>query len=81
MLQIGLFMLLLTLLNWLAILLEVVKHTPNWLDEKVTVDEIIENFMRNLDLNRIELLKTYKHMNEILSTGAFLFITYALIIN
>jgi hypothetical protein len=77
-LQIGIFMLLIVILNWVAMIYEVFKHVPR--DNDISKDNIFENFIKNMDLKTMELLRQYVYMNKFLSVGAFLFITYALII-
>jgi len=49
-LQIGAALLMIWLLNLGYMVYEIFRHTPNWRDDDVDSDEIVQNFMMNTPL-------------------------------
>lgn len=79
-LHIGLAMALIVVLNWITMIYEVIKHTPNIKDDDVTANDIIHNFMKNTDLRTIQRLEVLVQINKFLGPGAFVLIAYALLV-
>jgi hypothetical protein len=78
--QLGLGLWLLALMNNGYIIREIYKHTPNWRDENVTSDELLQNFMTNTPLDRLEMISKLGKTNPALFIGGALCITFAFII-
>jgi hypothetical protein len=78
--QLGLGMLLLALMNNGYIVREVYKHTPNWRDEDVTSDDLVKNFMTNTPPDRLQLIGMISKANPTLLIGGALCIVLAMVI-
>jgi hypothetical protein len=78
--QFGAAMILLWLANWLWILYEVYKYTPNWHDKDVDSDEIAQNFMTNAPPEKIEKMSKIADMNPIIGMSGVALLLLATII-
>jgi len=64
--QFGAAFLMIWLLNWMWMFYQIIRHTPNWRDEGVDADEIVQNFMTNAPLELIEKIQTIGQANPFL---------------
>jgi hypothetical protein len=78
--QLGLGLWLLALMNNGYIIREIYRHTPNWRDEGVTSDDLIQNFMTNTPPDRLEIIGNLGKLNPTLFIGGALCVALALII-
>lgn len=78
--QTGLALLLIWLMNWIWMIREVLRHTPNWRDKDVESDEIVQNFMNNTPLERMLFIQKIGEMNPIIGVSAIAIILTAFII-
>lgn len=65
-------------LAWL--IREVLKHTPNWRDEDVDSDEIVQNFMTNTPMERLEFIQKIGQINPMIGLSGVMFLLFALIL-
>lgn len=65
-LPIGIALCIIWFMNLVWIVREFVRHTPNWKDEDVTSDEIVQNFMANTPLEKIEFIMKIAEFNPVL---------------
>lgn len=59
---------------------EFIQHTPNWKDEDVTSEEIIQNFMANTPLERLEFIRKVAEFNPLIGMTGLALIALAFII-
>jgi hypothetical protein len=78
--QLGLGLWLLALMNNGYIIREIYRHTPNCSDKDVTSDDIIKNFMTNTPLDRLEMIGKMGKANPTLFIGGALCIVLAMVI-
>lgn len=78
-LEIGIFLLVLWLANWIFMLTEFLRHTPNWRDEDVDPDELVKNFLMNTPLEKIQMIQATAQTNPLLGISGCILILFALI--
>lgn len=79
-LQIGTAFLMIWILNWLWMLWEILRHTPNWRDEDVNADEIAQNFMTNTPLEKLQMIQKVSEVNPMFGMTGVTFLLLAMII-
>lgn len=77
-LQFGLAFLVIWFLNWSWILYQILKFTPNWKDEEIDHNQIIQNFMTSAPLELIQQLQFISQNNPIIFLLGFALITLGL---
>lgn len=65
-LQTGVAFLTIWILNWMWMFWEIIRHTPNWKEEDVTSDEIVQTFMTNTPLEKLEMIQKVAQVNPLL---------------
>jgi hypothetical protein len=78
--QLGLGLWLLALMNNGYILREIYRHTPNWRDKDVTPDDMVKNFMTNTPPDRLEIIGKMGQANPALLIGGTLCVVLAMVI-
>lgn len=78
--QMGLAFMVIWAGNFVWMIYQVVKHTPNWRDEDVTSDDILNNFMMNATLEQIEMLRKVAQINPMMGMGGVTLLLMSLII-
>lgn len=78
--QLGVGMLAIWVINILMIMIEIIKSTPNWTDDDIDADEIVQNFLTNTSLERIEFVQKLAEMLPIFGYGGIVFLLAALIL-
>lgn len=79
-LQIGAALLMIWILNIFWMVWEIVRHTPNWKDDDVNTDEIVQNFMMNTPLEKIEQLRKVSEYNPFFGMGGISFLLLAMVL-
>jgi len=79
-LQLGIGMICIWLMNHGYILREVLRSTPNWLDTDINAEQIVQNFIANTPLEQIKLIVTIAHSNKFFGPVGLLFLIAAIII-
>jgi len=79
-LQLGAALLMIWVLNIGFMVYQVVRHTPNWKDDDVDVDEIAQNFMKNAPLEQIQMIHRIEQMNPFFGYAGVIFLLAAMVI-
>jgi hypothetical protein len=80
MLQIGLALLIIWIMNIMFIVYALLKHTPNWRDEDTETMDLLQNFMTNASLPQIQMIQNVIKMNPFFGVGAVVCIIAAMVI-
>jgi hypothetical protein len=79
-LQVGVAFLMIWLMNWLWMLWEILRHTPNWRDNDVDSDEIAQNFMTNTPIEKLQMIQKISEVNPMLGMTGVAFLLLAMVI-
>lgn len=79
-LPIGIALCLIWFMNLVWIVREFIRHTPNWMDEDVTSEEIVQNFMANTPLEKLEFIGKLAQFNPILGMSGLSVLLLAIIL-
>jgi hypothetical protein len=79
-LQVGVAFLMIWLMNWLWMLWEILRHTPNWRDDGVDSDEIAQNFMTNTPIEKLQMIQKIAELNPMLGMTGVAFLLLAMVI-
>lgn len=79
-LQLGAGLLMIWMFNWLWMLWEILRHTPNWRDSEVDSDEIVQNFMMNTPIERLQMLQKINEINPLMGMSGVFFLLFAMVI-
>lgn len=78
--QMGVAFLCIWLGNLFWIIFQVVRYTPNWRDDNVSVEDIMMNFMTNATLDQIEFIRKVSQINPMIGMSGVALLLMALII-
>ena len=78
--QLGAACLAIWAMNWYFMLREFLQHTPNWREDEVDSDEIIQNFLANTPLERLMFIQKLAQMNPLFLMSGAVMLLFGLLI-
>ena len=78
MIQIGMTLLVIWLMNFMWIIWEVLRCTPDWKDEGTDVETIAQNFLMNSSPEKIQFIKNVGEVNPWIGLSAVTVILLAM---
>ena len=78
--QLGAACLVIWAMNWYFMLREILQHTPNWLEDQVSADEITQNFLANTPLERLIFIQKLARMNPLFLLSGAVMLLFRLLI-
>jgi hypothetical protein len=79
-LQVGLALLVIWIMNIMFILIALLQHTPNWRDKDTESSDLLQNFITNATIVQVQMLQNAIKMNPFFGFMAVVFIVAAIVI-
>jgi hypothetical protein len=79
-LQVGLALLVIWIMNLVFIIASLLKHTPDWRDKDTASADLLQNFITNATIVQIQMLQNAVKMNPFFGFAAVMCIVAAIVI-